>query len=49
MSRRWRRLQARVRTRLTGAMSLRLRLMLTRDAATRWAIEVRIALLEGNL
>ena len=28
MSRRWRRLQARVRTRLTGAMSLRLRLML---------------------
>jgi len=28
MSRRWRRLQARIRTRLGGAMSLRLRLML---------------------
>ncbi len=29
--------------------ALRLRLMLTRDAATRRAIEVRIAVLEGNL
>ena len=29
--------------------ALRLRLMLTCDAATRRAIEVRIAILEGNL